>query len=132
MTEITSTKRPADIFSEVEWLLFSPFMIHKFLSMNTELLDIVNYIQCLNISDKRQLYTIYRELIPVDKRYYPYLKKQAMKENNVLSDILKDFFEISSAEMKEALPLLSKETIEIILEQYGYDKKEVKKLMKGI
>lgn len=115
-------------FSEKEISLFQPFMIHKFLSMDPELLDIVNYIQRLNIEDKRQLYNIYREFIPVNARYYPYLKKNIVKEKDELINILKEYFELSYNEMKDALSLLSKETIESILEQYGYDKKEIKKL----
>lgn len=128
--EITVHKHLADSFSEDELKLFQPFMIHKFLSANPELLDIVNYIQRLNIDNKHQLYTIYREFIPVNTRYYPYLKKNAVKEKDELINILKEYFELSYNEMKDALSLLSKETIENILEQYGYDKKEIKKLIK--
>ena len=128
--EITSTKRPANQFSEAEWGLFQPFIIHRFLSSNPNLLEIVNYVQGLNIQDKKQLYTIYCQFIPVDKKYYPYLKKNATKENNELIDILKRYFEISYNEMKDAMSLLSKDVIENILEQYGYDKKEIKKLNK--
>ena len=128
--EITSIKRPAKEFSETEWNLFQGFMVHKFLSMNPDLLEITNYIQGLNIQDKKQLYTIYCQFIPVDNKYYPYLKRNSLKENNILIDILKGYYELSYNEMKDALSLLSKETIESILEQYGYDKKEIKKLMK--
>ena len=128
--EITSTKRPAEQFSEAEWGLFNPFIIQRFLSMNPSLLEIVNYIQGINIQDKKQLYAIYCDFIPVDKKYYPYLKKNTMKENNELINILKEYFELSYNEMKDALSFLSKETIEAILEHYGYDKKEIKKLMK--
>ena len=128
--EITIHNSLTDSFSEAEWIHFTPFIIHRFLSMNPELLEIVDYIQSLNIQDKKQLYTIYRELIPKDPKYYAYLKKNVVKDKNELIDILKGYYELSSTEMKEALSLLSKETIESILEQYGYDKKEIKKLNK--
>ena len=128
--EITTTKRPAKEFSEADWDLFVPFMVHRFISMNPDLLEIVNYIQGINIQDKKQLYTIYCQFIPVDKRYYPYIKKNSIKENNELINILKEYYELSYNEMKDALSLLSKDIIENILEQYGYDKKEIKKLMK--
>ncbi len=131
--EITLHKSPADSFIEAEWNLFQPFIIGKFLSMNTQLLDIVNYIQMLNISDKKQLYTIYKELIPIDKTYYPFIKKTVTpKENSELVNILKEYFEMSSSEMKEALPLLNKQVITEILQGYGYDDKEIKKLVKNI
>ena len=128
--EINTTKRPAKEFSEADWDLFVPFMVHRFISMNPDLLEIVNYIQGINIQDKKQLYTIYCQFIPVDKRYYPYVKKNSIKENNELINILKEYYELSYDEMKDALSLLSKDIIENILEQYGYDKKEIKKLMK--
>ena len=51
--EITSTKTPANQFSEGEWKLFEPFFIQKCLSFNSKLLELVNYIQGLNISDKK-------------------------------------------------------------------------------
>lgn len=130
--EITSTKTLANQFSEGEWKLFSDFFISKSLSMNSKLLELVNYIQGLNISDKKQLYTIYCEFVPRDNKYYPYLKKSAIKENTELIDILKGYYELSAREMKDALPLLDKDVIESILVDYGYDKKEIKKLIKGI
>lgn len=130
--EITLTKQPADKFSEAEWKLFEPFIIHRFLSMNAALLEFVDYIQRLNISNKKQLYTIYREFIPVDKKYYQYMKKITVKENDELTDILKGYFGISRSEMKDAMSILSKFTIEEILKKYGYSDKEIKKLVKGI
>ena len=59
-------------------------------------------------------------------------KKLAIKENTELIDILKVYFELSAREMKDALPLLDKDVIESILVDHGYDKKEIKKLIKGI
>jgi hypothetical protein len=130
--EITVYKHLADSFSEEELKLFQPFMIHKFLSMNPELLDVVNYIQRLNIEDKRQLYTIYREFIPIDGKYYPFLKKSTTKKENELVIILKDYFEISYNEMKDALSLLDKHIVTDILIRFGYNDKEIKKLIKSI
>jgi len=130
--EITSTKTPANQFSEGEWKLFSDFFIAKSLSMNAKLLELVNYIQGLNVQDKKQLYTIYCEFCPRDNKYYPYLKKSAIKENTELIDILKGYYELSAREMKDALPLLDKNVIESILTDHGYDKKEIKKLIKGL
>jgi len=130
--EITSTKTPANQFSEGEWKLFEPFIINRFIASNAKLLELVNYIQGLNIQDKKQLYTIYCEFCPRDNKYYPYLKKSAIKENTELIDILKVYFELSAREIKDALSLLDKDVIESILTDHGYDKKEIKKLIKGI
>ena len=49
--------------------------------MNPSLLEILNYLQGINIEDKKQIYRICCEFIPIDKRYYPY---KPAKENNEL------------------------------------------------
>jgi hypothetical protein len=129
--EITSLKRSADIFDENDWKLFNPFFINKSLSFNPVLLEIIDFIQCLKIDDKKQLYKIYCELIPVDKKYYPFLKKDILIEDNEeIINILKEYFEISYNEMKDCLKLLSKDNIEKILEIYGFNSKEIKKMLK--
>ena len=55
-------------------------MIHRYVSMNMDYIDIVNYVQKINPQNKKQIYTIYREMIPKKKVYLKYVKNESTKK----------------------------------------------------
>ena len=57
LEEITIKKSPVEKFSEEEWNVFNSYMVHRFLSMNVDYIDIVNYVQKINPQNKKQIYT---------------------------------------------------------------------------
>jgi hypothetical protein len=79
--EIIKNKPPASKFKQEDWNTFDIFMIHRLLSMNPNYLELVDYVQGLNIDDKEKVYRIYCDLIPKsNKTYFPYIKSKT-KQN---------------------------------------------------
>lgn len=111
-------------------------MVSRWLSMNSGLLEIVNEVQSLNITDKKQLYKLYSSILPKKKMFSKYVKATKIdKYNPELLAHLAKHFEVSKTEIKSYLSLLFREKrgilyIENILTSYGVDSKQIKKLIK--
>jgi len=111
-------------------------MVSRWLSMNSDLLEIVNEVQSLNITDKKQLYKLYSSILPKKKMFSKYVKAaKADKYNPELLEYLSRHFEVGKTEIKSYLLLLFREKrgilyISNILETYGMDRKLIKKLIK--
>ena len=45
LKQINYHKQPASSFSEKDWELFNSYMVHRFMSMNKDFIDVVNYVQ---------------------------------------------------------------------------------------
>ena len=105
-------------------------MIHRFLSMNKYYIDIVNYVQKMNPQSKKEIYTIYREMIPKKKLWLKYLKKESTTNTKKLSEYIKEYMEIGLMEANDYIPILGKECIKNILIKMGIEEKESKKLIK--
>lgn len=107
--------------TEGEKKAYSPFMINRFLSMDTELVDIVNEIQHYQLSPK-QNYDIYMEIIPKKKRWNKYLKGKK-DYNKKDAEVLADHFNISQREANYYIDILiangEKSKIEEIKKLYG-------------
>ena len=56
LKQINSLKQPASSFSEKDWELFNSYMIHRFMSMNKDYIDIVNYVQEMPPQEKTLIY----------------------------------------------------------------------------
>ena len=77
---IIDTKPSWESFTPEQQKQFNNFMIHKFLSMNPKYIEVVNYIQGLNIQSNKKLYEVYCFMIPKSKNTYsPYIKSNAKK-----------------------------------------------------
>ena len=100
--------------------------------MNMSYIDIVNYVQNINPQNKKEIYTIYREMIPKRKVWNKYIKNQNKKDSKELSDIIASKLSIGSNEASSYIPILEKEGVTEILSDLGYEKKEIKKLIKTI
>jgi hypothetical protein len=57
---------------------FDKFMIMRFLSMNDDICEVINYVNDFqDILSKKQLYKLLIELVPITKSYDPYIKSNA-------------------------------------------------------
>ena len=83
LDEITVQKSPVDSFSNKSWDNWNSYMVHRFLSMNISYIDIVNFVQNINPQNKKEIYTIYREMIPKRKVWNKYIKNQNKKIKHV-------------------------------------------------
>jgi hypothetical protein len=130
LEEITYKKSPPNSFSEKDWDVFNSYMIHRFISMNPYYIELSNKAQTILPTEKKQVYTIYRELIPKRKVFLKYIKGKSDKYNVNLLDILSSHFECSKKESKEYFNILGKPPIKDILSRMGFEKKEITKLLK--
>ena len=133
INEILVTKKHWDDFTEDQQKKFSPFIINRWLSMDKEFLEIVNYFQKYSIGtlEPREVYKWYCDMLPKGKRFNKYIKgKKDKKYNSELIDIMVTHFECSKLQTQDYLELISKEELKEILEKYGKDKKTVKRLCK--
>ena len=129
VSEVKTKKRKWDSFSEAEQKTFSPYMIHRFLSMNQNYIEIVNDFQKYWSLEPREVYKFYCDVLPKQRSFDKYIKSK--KEETYpewVIDILCKYFNESKAHIVEYLYLINKEELVSILEKYGTEPKMIKKL----
>ena len=130
LNQLTSIKSSPESFSEEDWGKWNTYMIHRFVSMNPEYIELVNYIQTIPYENKKQVYNIYREMLPKKQQFFRYIKpKTKMKDRDLLGHV-STYFECSIREADSYITLLKKKDIRDLLTQMGIDEKEQKKLLK--
>lgn len=130
LKEINNKKSPVDSFSQEDWDQWNSYMVHRFLSMDPNLLELVNEVQKLPPTDKKKIYSIYKEFVPKNNKWNKYIKSTLKQRNKELTEYLKDYFQLSTREVKEYMELLGDEEILRILSQLGIENKTAKKLLK--
>lgn len=128
--EINSKKSPASSFTDADWNLFNSYMIHKFVSQNTDYIEVVNLAQEIPPQEKIMIYNIYKEYIPKNNKWNKYIKSTIKKKNPELINHLTDHFQCSSREVNQYISLLDTTEISRILGNRGLDKKEIKTILK--
>ena len=127
---INNTKPPVESFTNKDWEVWNSYMIHRFLSMNPDYLEIVNYVQDFPPQEKRMIYNVYKEFIPKNNKWSKYIKSKTKEPNKELIEHLRDYLKCSSKEAKEAITLLDNTKISHILSNRGLETKEIKKILK--
>ena len=132
LNQITQTKSSPEDFTEESWDSWNSYMIHRYLSMDINYIDIVNYVQKINPQNKKQIYSIYREMIPKQKVWLKYIKSQTPKKNDELVNYVAEYFECSLGEADHYIDILRETGVRSILWQMGIDEKEQNKLVKSL
>jgi len=130
LKHINQYKTPIEKFTDKDWESFNSYMIHRFISMNREFIEVVNYVQELPPQEKKMIYNVYREFIPKNNKWNKYIKSTNKEPNKELVLILKDHFNLSTREIKDYLKILDKQEISRILSNRGLEQKEIKQLIK--
>ena len=130
LKHINQYKTPSNKFSDKDWEVFNSYMIHRFLSMNKEFLEIVNFVQSYPPQEKKAIYNIYREFIPKNNKWNKYIKSSVKQPNIDLVKIISDYYTCSQREAKEYLNILDKQSIVSILDKIGVESKDQKQLLK--
>ena len=133
INEILVSKKHWNDFTIDEQKKFSPFIINRWLSMDKDFLEIVNYFQKYSIGtlEPREVYKWYCDMLPKGKRFNKYIKgKKDKKYNTELLDIMVMHFECSKSQVKDYLDLIAKNELIEILEKYGMNEKTIKRLLK--
>jgi hypothetical protein len=134
---ITSEQDPKywDTLEESDKKSWSNYMIHRFLSMNSDWIEILSEIQpYTQVLEPKQLYLVMIGLLPKGRHYLKYTKgKNDNKYESWLIDLIKVDFQCSKKEAEEYTEILystreGRENIKYICEKYGIDKKQITKL----
>jgi hypothetical protein len=130
LNEITTHKTPVHEISEESWDKFNSYMIHRYVSMDMNYIDIVNYVQKINPNNKKQIYSIYREMIPQKKTYLKYVKNENKKNYKELAEYIAEYLECSLGEADEYIDILQDHGVRGILWKMGVEENETEKLIK--
>ena len=130
LNEITLYKTPVEEISEESWDKWNSYMINRYVSMDIRYIELVNYVQTIPYDNKKQLYNIYKEMIPKQKTFFKYLKVTKRKTNLQAIDYVAKHFECSLGEAEEYMDLLREHGVRGILYKMGISDKEVDKLLK--
>ena len=125
INQLLVTKKPWDSFTEDEQKKFSPFIINRFLSMDKEFIEIVNYFQkyAIGTLQPREVYKWYCDMLPKGKRFNKYIKGKGNKKyDKEMINIISKHFEVSKKESKDYIDLLDKKEIKEIYKMYGVKK----------
>lgn len=131
LNEITLYKTPVENISEESWEKWNSYMINRYVSMDIQYIELVNYVQTIPYDNKKQIYQIYREMIPKRKVFLKYLKSNRKKKNAELADYVAKYFECSLGEADEYIDILRDKGVTGILHEMGVEDKEIKKLLKA-
>ena len=114
---------------------WSNYMIHRFLSMNPDWIEVLSEIQpYTQVLEPKNLYLTLIGLIPKGRYYLKYTKgKKENKYESFLIDILRQDYQCSTKEAEDYCEILystreGRENIKYICEKYGIDKKQITKL----
>jgi hypothetical protein len=133
INQILVQKKHWNDFTEDDQKKFSPFIINRWLSMDVDFIEIVNYFQKYSIGQlkSKEVYKWYCDVLPKGKRFNKYIKgKKDKKYDKELVDVLIKHFECSKSEIKDYMELINSLELKQILEMYGKDKKTIKRLCK--
>jgi hypothetical protein len=130
LEEITVNKSPLDIISDESWDTWNSYMVHRYVSMNQDYIDIVNLVQKINPQNKKQIYSIYKEMIPKRKMWLKYIKNEAKKEQKELEEYVAKYFDCSLGEAEHYIDILRGDGVREILNEMGIESKESDKLIK--
>lgn len=124
-----------DKLEEADKKTWSNYMIHRFLSMNSDWIEVLSEIQPYTQTlEPKQLYLLLIGLLPKGRHYLKYTKgKKVNKYEDWLIDLIKEDFMCSLKEAEEYCEILystreGRENIKYICERYGIDKKQITKL----
>ena len=133
INQILIHKTPWKNFDEYTHKTFNSYIINRWLSMDIDFIEIVNYFQKYSIGllQPKEVYKWYCDVLPKGKRYNKYIKgKKSKKYDEWITKLLCNHFECSKLQVIEYLELINKQELKNILEMYGTNKKQIKKAIK--
>ena len=108
INQITATQNPNywDEISDEDKKSWSNYMVNRFLSMNSDWMELVNELQKYNLQPK-ELYKLYTNILPKGKRWLRYMKgKNDMDYPEWLINIVRNNDELSRKEAIQNIDML--------------------------
>jgi hypothetical protein len=119
--------------TEADQKSFTPYIINRWLSMQYDLIEVVDMLQRYTIGqlDTKHTYQLYLDILPKKQYYTKYIKgKKEAKYDKELVSILANHFQVSSDEVIDYIEIWltsNPEPMYDILRRYGKTDKEIKK-----
>tara|TARA_Y100001963_G_scaffold77486_1_gene107377 strand:+ start:228 stop:674 length:447 start_codon:yes stop_codon:yes gene_type:complete len=138
LANITWKKTEWNKLDEASQKTFSPYLINRWLSMNPDLIEIVDMFQQYTIGplSKKHVYQLYLDFLPKQKMYAKYIKGKKMnKYNKELVQLVRSHYNVNTQEAEEYVDLFKRTSggmnhCNELLKMYGKTEKEIKKLLK--
>ena len=100
LSGIKEKKQSWESLSEMDKKSFSPFIINRWLSMNMDLLPVINELQQYTIGTLRpkEVYKLYLDFLPKKKTFDKYIKgKKSDKYNKEMLGYLSQWYGVSQS-----------------------------------
>jgi hypothetical protein len=130
LDEIVYFKTPVEDISEESWDNWNSYTVNRSISMNQNFIELVNFVQTVPYDQKKQIYSIYKEMIPKRKMFFKWTKSTTKKKPTTLVEYVAKYFECGLGEAEEYIDILREHGVQRILHDMGLDDKEIKKLLK--
>jgi|TARA_R110002072_G_scaffold41294_4_gene116201 hypothetical protein len=134
--DLTFKKVNSDTYTDSDWKAYNTYMVNRWLSMNSGVTEIINFVQKYYSLDKKVHFKMLSDILPKQKLFSKYVKgKKVNKFNPELVNMVAHHYEISRKEAKERIEMYihfstGVETLTDMLRSYGKTDKEIKKLLK--
>tara|TARA_R110000822_G_scaffold91888_2_gene211626 strand:+ start:3068 stop:3487 length:420 start_codon:yes stop_codon:yes gene_type:complete len=130
--QINNYKKPWNSFTDSDKKAFQPYMINRFLSMDAELLPLVNYFQkySLSLTSPKDVYKFWCSVIPKNAKFNRYVKgKKEDEYPDWLVDLASKHLRLSKRDAIDGLRLINdKDVFKLFCSQYGVSKDKMKKI----
>ena len=136
LADLSHKKTNSNTYTEGDWKAYNTYMVNRWLSMNSDVTEIINFIQKYYSLDKKIHYKLLSDILPKQKLFTKYVKgKKVDKYNPELITIVSKHYEISRKEAKERVGMYmhfshGMQNLSDMLRMYGKTEKEIKRLLK--
>ena len=136
LADVSYKKTDSNTYTEGDWKVYNTYMVNRWLSMNSDVTEIINFIQKYYSLDKTIHYKMLSDILPKQKLFSKYVKgKKVGKYNPELVTCVADHYEISRKEAKERVGMYmhfshGEQSLADMLRMYGKTEKEIKRLLK--
>lgn len=130
---ISHKKDEWNSLTEADQKSFSPYLINRWLSMQYDLIEVVDALQRFTIGplSTKHVYQLYYDVLPAKRYFAKYIKgKASAKFDKELLTLIANHFQISKQEATDYLEIWltsDAEPLREILRKYGKTDKEIKK-----
>ena len=123
LKEVTYNKTPWNNFTSDQIKSFEPYMVNRFLSMNPDYSELVNYVQTIPYTEKEKYYRIYCEFTPKKQFFQKYIKSTKKSPPKDIIEQISKYYECSFGEAENYSYILGDNGIKEILTKLGYESK---------
>lgn len=132
VNEIRVGKNPKyfETLSNEDKKTWSNYMVCRVLSMQTDLIDVINDLQYYqDKTTPEQFYRVCIASTPKGKGYFPYIKNSTEKYNKSLLTFLCMHFQDSTRNIVEYMKLIPRDEVRSILRKYGHSEDQIEDMI---